>query len=222
MGLLAARPRANRYGRGWSKVAYVGTPFETGHTAGQGGLVRTSPGDIAVERGAAIVTLRVTRQTVDLNQYPDLVVILLGMRVNRLTGLKTLLGFGPRIQQAVTAQPDGLLLHETLPYSLVPPHLGMRQYWRDFPSLERWARSEPHRRWWQGFVRDSGGTGFWHETYFRRGGMEAIYDDVAAPIGMLKFAPIVPAHGAMFSARRRLRLEGEADVPPAVPEEAHG
>ena len=123
----------------------------------------------------------VERRTVDLSQYPDLVVIYLGMRVNRLAGLKTLLGFGPRIQDAVGRRPDGLLLHEDLLYSLVPPHAGMRQYWRDFEFLERWARSEPHRQWWQRFVRDFGGTGFWHETYFMRGGMEAIYDDVPAP-----------------------------------------
>jgi pimeloyl-ACP methyl ester carboxylesterase len=40
----------------------------------------------------------------------------------------------------------------------------MRQYWRDFDSLERWARSLPHKAWWQEFLRDSGGTGFWHEA----------------------------------------------------------
>ena len=32
---------------------------------------------------------RVERRTVDLSGYPDLVVIYLGMRVNRLMGLKT-------------------------------------------------------------------------------------------------------------------------------------
>ena len=86
-------------------------------------------------------------------------------------GLKTLFGFGPRIAAAAKSNPDGLLLHEDLVFSLIPPHPGMRQYWRDFESLERWARSEPHRKWWQEFVRDSGGTGFWHEAYFMRGGM---------------------------------------------------
>jgi hypothetical protein len=50
---------------------------------------------------------------------------------------------------------------------LVVIYLGMRQYWRDFEALERWARSEPHRLWWKQFLRDSGGTGFWHETYFK-------------------------------------------------------
>ena len=44
---------------------------------------------------------RAKRETVDLGQYPDLVVIYLGMRVNSLTGFKTLLGFGPKIAAAV-------------------------------------------------------------------------------------------------------------------------
>ena len=34
---------------------------------------------------------RVERKTVDLSPFPDLVVIYLGMRVNALTGVKTLL-----------------------------------------------------------------------------------------------------------------------------------
>ena len=62
----------------------------------------------------------VQRQTVDLSNYPDLVVIYLGMRVNRLTGLKTLFGFGPQISASVDASPDGLLLHENFVFSLFP------------------------------------------------------------------------------------------------------
>lgn len=151
---------------------------------------------------------KVIRRTVDLSGYPNLVVIYLGMRVNALKGLKTLFGFGPKIAASVDAQPDGLLLHENLIYSLFPPHAGMRQYWRDFESLEAWSRSEPHRTWWKEFLRDSGGTGFWHETYFMRGGMEAIYDDVRAPLGLLKFAPSHEARGPMFSARQRAGLGG--------------
>jgi hypothetical protein len=107
----------------------------------------------------------VQRLTVDLSAYPDLVVIYLGMRVRTWAGLRTLLRFGPKIENSVAQTPDGLLLHEYILFSLFPPHPGMRQYWRDFDSLERWARS------------------------------------------------------AMFSARRRLRLEEKTDAPPsAVPE----
>lgn len=161
----------------------------------------------------------IERLTVDLSDYPDLVVIYLGMRVRTFAGIKTLFGFGPKIAHSVEQKPDGLLLHENFLFSLFPPHAGMRQYWRDFDSLERWARSEPHQRWWQDFVKDSGGTGFWHETYFVRGGIEAIYDDVKKPIGLSAFAPVRPARGAMFSARRRARLDGrESDLPSPVAE----
>ena len=163
---------------------------------------------------------RVNRRTVDLSSYPHLVVVYLGMRVNAMMGIKTLLGFGPKISKAVAAKPAGLLLHENIVFSLFPPHVGMRQYWRDFESLETWSRSEPHKLWWQAFLRDSGGTGFWHETYSMRGGIEAIYDDMPTPIGMMHFAPVTTAHGPMFSARTRLNLEGEASVPPPVSDDA--
>jgi hypothetical protein len=79
--------------------------------------------------------MKALRQTIDLSAYPDLVV-------------------------SVADRPDGLLLHENIFYSLIPLHLGMRQYRRDF---------EPHREWWKRFLRDTGGTGFWHELYFCTG-----------------------------------------------------
>jgi hypothetical protein len=162
---------------------------------------------------------RVDRRTVDLSGYPDLVVIYLGMRVNALAGVKTLMGFGPKIANSVSARPEGLLLHENFLFSLFPPHAGMRQYWRDFESLERWARSEPHREWWRQFLRDSGGTGFWHEAYFMSGGMEAVYDDLAADTGFLRFAPIRPARGGMFSARGRAGRPGIPSSPDVISED---
>jgi hypothetical protein len=162
---------------------------------------------------------RVNRVTVDLAGYPDLVAIYLGMRVNSPRGLKTVLQFGPRISSAVAEKPEGLLLHESLFFSFFPLHVGMRQYWQDFDALEAWARSIPHRKWWQDFVRDSGGTGFWHETYFLRGGMEAIYDDVPKPVGLMQFAPTRSARGAMFSARRRAGLPGESRLEPPMKED---
>jgi len=104
---------------------------------------------------------RVDRRTVDLNAFPDLVVIYLGMRLRTWAGIKTLMGLGPQIMKAGTAGPEGLLHFENnIIFSFFPLHVGMRWYWKDFDSMERWARSEPHRRWWQDFLRDSGGTGF--------------------------------------------------------------
>lgn len=161
---------------------------------------------------------KVERRTVDLSAYPDLLVVYLGMRVNALAGIKTLLGLGPRIADSVKGRPDGLLLHEDLLFSLFPLHVGMRQYWRDYETLESWTRSEPHRQWWKNFLRDSGGTGFWHETYALRGGFEAIYDDMPQPIGMMKFAPLQTARGSAFSSRQRLRREGAETSPAPAPE----
>ena len=122
----------------------------------------------------------------------------------------------PQIQKSVDAKPDGLLLHENIVFGFFPPHAGMRQYWRDFESLERWTRSEPHRIWWQNFLKDSGGTGFWHETYFMRGRMETIYDDVKIPVGMMRFAEVKPARGPMFGARLRSGRSGESPSPPVA------
>ena len=160
---------------------------------------------------------RVERRTVDLSAYPDLVVIYLGMRVNRIAGIKTLLGLGPQISTSAAAQPDGLLRHENLMFSLFPMHVGMRQYWRDADSLLKWTRSDPHRQWWLNFLKDSGGTGFWHETYFRRGGFEAVYADVPEKIGFMAFAPILPARGPMFGAAAR--AEREFAEPPVLSEQ---
>ena len=160
---------------------------------------------------------RPKRETVDLSQYPNLVIIYLGMRVNTLTGINTVFGFGPKINAAIAAKPDGLLLHENLLFSL--RHVGMRQYWRDFESLEKWSRSDPHRLWWQKFLRDSGGTGFWHETYFRQGGIEAIYDDMMPKRpGLAAFAPVDQARGPMFSASARAGQSGEPVAKAAVSE----
>lgn len=153
------------------------------------------------------------RSTVDLSLYPDLVVIYLGMTARDEEGARTLMSFSGRITAAVAEQPRGLLAHEDIVASSEPPSAIFRQYWKDFESLENWVRSDPHRSWWIDFLRDPKGTEFWHEAYFMRGGMEAIYDNVRDPLGFMLFAPREAARGPMFSSRQRLGLAGE---PPAV------
>jgi hypothetical protein len=128
------------------------------------------------------------------------------------TGIKTLLGFGPKIEGSVDARPDGLLLHENIFYSFFPLHLGMRQYWRDFESLERFTRADPHREWWKQFLRDTGGTGFWHELYSVRGGFEPIYVDVQRPYWFSPFCQDDTCKGQSI-LRERLHRDGMADTP---------
>ena len=105
-------------------------------------------------------------------------------------------------------------------YSLFPLHAGMRQYWRDFPFLKTGGGPYPINNGGRTSWRDSGGLGFWHETYFARGGMEAIYDDVNQSIGFAAFPLARPAQGPKFSARRRLGLRGEPTVAAPVKKKA--
>ena len=93
----------------------------------------------------------------------------------------------------------------------------MRQYWRDFESLERCGRVTC-RTWrrWPDYLRDRAGTGFWHETYFRDGAVESVYIDTPSS-GLTKFAPNQPGVAAsMFSARRRLGLNDDGTEPAPV------
>ena len=144
---------------------------------------------------------RVTRRSVDLSDYPDLVVIILGFRVRRLRGIATLLGVGKGLRQIELNPPDGLLANEQFLFAL--NHVGIRQYWRDLESLEAFTRSEPHAQWWRGFLRDSGGAGFWHESYSRHG-MEAVYIDMPGPVGLDRFAPGRQPTGPFMTARQRM------------------
>ena len=69
------------------------------------------------------------------------------------------------------------------------------------------------KAWWRDFLRDPRGTGFWHELYSVRGGMEGVYDDMPGPLGFGKFAPRQPARGRMFGACGRLAREDAAPAP---------
>jgi hypothetical protein len=150
----------------------------------------------------------IERRAADLASYPNLVVIYLGMRVYRLRGLLTVLRLRSEVLKAVKARQEGLLYHESCYFSLFPLHVGLRQYWRDFDALERWTRSFPHKEWWEEFVRDGKGTGFWHETYLVRNQVEGIYDGMREPTGLLQFAPSVSVTGKRMSARGRLHPDG--------------
>ena len=86
------------------------------------------------------------RETVDLSGHPDLVVIYLGMRVASPRGVLKLVRTGIEIDRGSPRGPPGLLLHESLFFGL--RHVGMRQYWHDFESLEAWTRTLPHKGWW--------------------------------------------------------------------------
>jgi len=143
-----------------------------------------------------------SRQSVDLTNYPGLVVVYLGFHVSTWRGLLAVLGIGKALRSVIRHKPDGLLLHEPLFYSL--RHIGMRQYWRDLDSLEEFTRSAPHKTWWREFSRDAKGSGFWHEAYRKEGGMEALYMNMPYPTGFAAFAPAAQPEGSYRTSRGRL------------------
>ena len=68
-------------------------------------------------------------------------------------------------------------------------------------------------------MRNSGGVGFWHEAYFMRGGKEGVFDDMLKDTGFLRFAPVLPARGSMFSARGRAQQPGEPTAQAPIAED---
>ncbi len=149
---------------------------------------------------------KVSRHSADLSAYPDLVVIYLGIRARSLRGVFSIIKLGPQIQASVKEKPEGLLRHDDFFFGLFPLHVGMRQYWRDVGSMLAWTGTLPHNKWWKDFLADSGGTTFWHETYFASGGFESVYvdlPDAARNFGLASFAPMLDAAPSTFARFRK-------------------
>jgi hypothetical protein len=97
----------------------------------------------------------------------------------------------------------------------------MVQYWRDFESLERFARDTqlPHLEPWRRFnraVRNSGDVGIWHETYkVRAGEYEAIYGNMPA-FGLAGASRLVPVEERAQSAAARIGARS-TDEPAVAP-----
>jgi hypothetical protein len=145
----------------------------------------------------------VARRSVDLSAYPDLVMVLLGFRARGVRGLFSALRIGRGLSAIARDLPEGLLDHGQFLWGI--NHIGIRQYWRDLESLERFTRSEPHAGWWRDFLRDNGGAGFWHEAY-SRGGIEAVYLDMP-PTGLARFAPERTPTGPFLTTRGRIERD---------------
>lgn len=151
----------------------------------------------------------------------DVVVFLIGMRVNKLhkvhKWLPTALAM-PKMLVELFRQPDkGLLGARTY---VSGRDVLVVQYWRSFEDLERYARSgdDAHLPAWRTFnkrVGTKGDVGIWHETYvIAAGTAEAIYNNMP-PHGLAKATASVPvARRGQSAAYRAGRA---ADDVPAEP-----
>jgi hypothetical protein len=147
----------------------------------------------------------------------EIVVFLIGMRINRLWKVHKWLPVAramPRMIAELAAAPQhGFLGAEQ--WSGNPTI--MLQYWRSFEELERYAknRSAQHLPAWAAFNRavgSGGDVGIWHEAYrVRPGDYECIYNNMPL-FGLAKATAAVPASGRFESAGGRMR-EGRAEHP---------
>ena len=95
-------------------------------------------------------------------------------------------------------------------YALCSPRqILLVQYWRDFDSLESYARSRDQQHWpaWTAFNRsigDDGTVGIYHDTYaIEEGAHETLYANMP-PFGLGRFTGTVAATGSRTEARRRM------------------
>jgi len=142
------------------------------------------------------------------------VVFLIGMRVNKPWKVKSWLPVSkamPRMQRELAENPDLGCLGMQNWFGRTTVSV---QYWRDFESLNDYARNpdHPHLPAWRAFnkvVRDSGDVGIWHETYqVAANGAEAVYGNMPE-FGLAAAFNHVPASVAGNSAAKRIGATDE-------------
>ena len=140
----------------------------------------------------------------------DIVVFLIGMRINKLWKVWRWLPVAaamPRMLKELGARPD-LGLIAAFPY-LSGRVLGVTQYWESVEKLQAYAHSRAfaHQPAWRRFnerVGTSGDVGIWHETYsIAASNSESVYVNMPR-YGLGAAAATFPATGERASAAKRL------------------
>ena len=82
--------------------------------------------------------------TVNLEEYPDLIVIYLGMQPFSPRGMLTAIRALYDVWKMLKTKPEGLLRHENMVtlngFFSLSMSFGFRQYWRNFDDLEKWEK----------------------------------------------------------------------------------
>jgi len=151
----------------------------------------------------------ILRQRVTAELDGEVVVFLIGMRINRFWKVSKWLPVAqamPRMIRELSADPAAGFLGG---HSWFGRNTIMVQYWRSFEHLERCAkdRSRAHRPAWAAFNRavgSNGDVGIWHETYrIRPGNFECIYHNMPL-FGLSKATAMALAEGDRESAEGRM------------------
>jgi hypothetical protein len=148
------------------------------------------------------------------------VLFLIGMRVNSLWRVNKwwpALTAMPKMVSELMANSELGLLARPRTY-LSGRTVMVVQYWRDFDSLESYARAADKRHLpaWRAFnkaVRDNGAVGIFHETYrVGPGHVEAFYGNFPL-FGLADATTLVPAGRLGQSAARRMGVRDVDDTP---------
>jgi hypothetical protein len=139
----------------------------------------------------------------------DFIVFLIGMRFNhplKVHKWAPVVLAMPKMLKAIDEHPEiGCLGYQ----QWVGRTTILVQYWRDFESLDRFARDkdQPHIEPWRRFNRavgKSGDVGIWHETFkVRAGEYEAIYANMPT-FGLAKASSVVPVGKKAQAAAARI------------------
>lgn len=148
----------------------------------------------------------------------DIVVFLIGMRINQLRKVHKWMPvakeMGPMVKELMTHPDKGLLGARTY---VSGRDIMLVQYWRSFEDLERFARARDdlHLPAWRRFnkrVGTDGSVGIWHETYtVPVGRFESIYANMPAH-GLAAATTHVPVASVGQAAAYRIG-KAEADTP---------
>ena len=160
----------------------------------------------------------IIRQRITTSNEEDIVVFLIGMRINKVWKLHRWVPVGlamGRMLKELYQQPQlGLLHHEAWAGRTAI----LVQYWASMDQLMDYARNRnaEHLPAWADFNRkigSNGDVGIWHETYVvpsRR--YETVYNNMP-PFGLAKALGHEPAKGSMKSALARLDKSDGSEMP---------
>ncbi len=135
-------------------------------------------------------------------EHPTLCVALFGVQFLSEEGRRLYeeSGIGREMSEALeAARSDGLLLNRPL---MSPEGPVLMQYWRSYEALDRWARQQPHSRWWRWLLEHEGRIGFYHEIYQAKTA-EAIFERGTRPVGPALFSALQRVKGGEGHSRAR-------------------
>lgn len=161
--------------------------------------------------------MKINAERLTTSHSDAVTVFIIGMRINRLFALNKWLpvarSMGPMVAELAADPDSGFLGAETMRQGFRTVLLV--QYWRDFNSLESYARDRDRNHWpaWTAFnkaVGSDGTVGIFHETYVvSKGCYKSIYNNMPA-WGLGAATGLAPATGSRNAARSRMNATTSA------------